>query len=231
MRRHEIWVADLDPNVSTVESLGPGRTLEEHCQYMVDIYTRQIDAEPESAYWYLSRAKFYIYLDDREKALADVEKYAGIVKDPSGIAGGYNNLVWELVISPGVKLFDSTSVVELARKAVQAAPEIASFWKTLCVAYYRAGQWEDAITASGKSRELGAGGHEGIDLFFIAMAQWQLGNKAEARQFYDQAVEWMEQNQPDNGELACFRAEAAELLEAGDTSMQNGKEVVPAKNE
>ncbi len=53
----EIWVADLDPNVSTIEALGPGRTIEQHCQEMVDLYTRRIDIDPEDErnYLYLGR--------------------------------------------------------------------------------------------------------------------------------------------------------------------------------
>ncbi len=57
--------------------------------------------------------------------------------------------------------------------------------------------------------------------FFLAMAHWQLGEKDEARQWYDQAVEWMEQKQPDNDELRRFRVEAAELL--GISEQPNGK--------
>ena len=44
------------------------------------------------------------------------------------------------------------------------------------------------------------------------MAHWQVGNKEEARRWYDKAVEWMEKNKPDDEELRRFRAEAAELL-------------------
>jgi hypothetical protein len=44
------------------------------------------------------------------------------------------------------------------------------------------------------------------------MAEWQLGNKDEAREWYENAVEWMEKNAADNKELIRFRAEAAELL-------------------
>jgi len=53
----EIWVADLEPNVSTIEALGPGRMIEEHFQEMADYYRRRIDTEPEDAenYLYLSR--------------------------------------------------------------------------------------------------------------------------------------------------------------------------------
>ncbi|NIS52951.1 MAG: protein kinase [Phycisphaerae bacterium] len=69
----EIWVANLDPNVPTAESLGPGRTPEEHCQEMADFYTRRINFEPENAGYYLSRAECYMYLQNRERASADIE--------------------------------------------------------------------------------------------------------------------------------------------------------------
>jgi hypothetical protein len=59
--------------------------------------------------------------------------------------------------------------------------------------------------------ELGKGGNS-FDWYFLAMAHWQLGKKDESRKWYDQAVEWMEKNQPKNEELRRFRAEAAELL-------------------
>jgi serine/threonine protein kinase/Flp pilus assembly protein TadD len=76
----DIWVANLDPNVSTAEALGPGRTIEEHCQEMVRHYTRRIDTDPGHAENYISRAIFYAYLEDREKALADLDKCAKLVK-------------------------------------------------------------------------------------------------------------------------------------------------------
>ena len=44
------------------------------------------------------------------------------------------------------------------------------------------------------------------------MAHWQVGEKDKARQRYDEAVQWMEKNQPKNDELRRFQAEAAELL-------------------
>ena len=50
------------------------------------------------------------------------------------------------------------------------------------------------------------------DWFFLAMAHWKLGNKDEARAWYDRAVQWMDKNQPKNEELGRFQAEASELL-------------------
>ena len=51
-----------------------------------------------------------------------------------------------------------------------------------------------------------------MELIFLAMAHWQLGDKILARSWYDKVVSWMEKNQPNNEELLRFRAEAAALL-------------------
>jgi serine/threonine protein kinase/Tol biopolymer transport system component len=72
---HEIWFADLDPNISSIESLGGGRTLEEHYQEMVDHYTRLIEADPNDAENYRLRAQYYDFLHDEEKALTDIHHY------------------------------------------------------------------------------------------------------------------------------------------------------------
>ena len=53
------------------------------------------------------------------------------------------------------------------------------------------------------------------DFFFLAMAHWQLDQKDQAREWYAKAVEWMNQNQPDDEEFTRFRAEAAALLGIG----------------
>jgi hypothetical protein len=55
-------------------------------------------------------------------------------------------------------------------------------------------------------------GGDSFDWFFLAMAHWQLDQKAEAQKWYGRAVEWMQKNQHKNPELVRFRAEAAELL-------------------
>jgi len=45
------------------------------------------------------------------------------------------------------------------------------------------------------------------------MARWQLGDKKDARKWYDQAVQWLEKSRVKNEELARFREEAEKLLE------------------
>ncbi|MBM4027387.1 MAG: hypothetical protein FJ280_18570, partial [Planctomycetes bacterium] len=75
----EIWTADLDPKVSTVEALGSGRTLEEHYREVVDLYTRRIGVDPQDAYAHSSRAQYYDYLHEREKAQADMRQFSVIL--------------------------------------------------------------------------------------------------------------------------------------------------------
>ena len=48
----------------------------------------------------------------------------------------------------------------------------------------------------------------GLDWLILAMVQWRLGNKEEARRRYDQAIPWLEENGP-NRTFSRLRAEAA----------------------
>ena len=130
-------------------------------------------------------------------------------------AGTLNNVAWRLVTSRFEDERDAKLAVELAQKAVELAPQAGHIWNTLGVAHYRVGDWPAAITALEKSMELRKGG-DCNDWFFLAMARWQLGEKNKAREFYDQAVDWMDKNQPNNEELLRFRTEATELLKSND---------------
>ena len=116
-----------------------------------------------------------------------------------------------LSICPDPDFRDEQRAVALAKKAVALMTQNASHWTTLGIAHYRAGDWKAAVAALEKSMELRNGG-DSNDWFFLGMARSQLGEKEEARKRYDQAVEWMEKNKPDDEELRRFRAEAAELL-------------------
>jgi eukaryotic-like serine/threonine-protein kinase len=131
-----------------------------------------------------------------------------------------NNEAWLLATNPDPKLRDIHAALKLALQAVQAKPSDGTFWNTLGVAYYRSGEWNKAIKSLEKGMALRAGG-DASDWFFLAMANWQLGDKADARKQYDRAVVWMKQFRPADEELLRFRAEAEELL---------GLKVTPAPN-
>jgi serine/threonine protein kinase/tetratricopeptide (TPR) repeat protein len=122
------------------------------------------------------------------------------------------SLAWMLATASDVKVRDPKRALELAKELVEATPKEGGRWNTLGVAYYRAGDWKGAIAALEKAEELARGKSLGYNAVFLAMAHWQLGEKDKARQWYDRAVGWMEENKSNDPELLQFRAEAAQLL-------------------
>jgi hypothetical protein len=85
------------------------------------------------------------------------------------------------------------------------------------VARYRVGDWRGAIEALEKS--IAFQGRNSYDEFFLAMCRWRLGARQDSIRLYEQAVRWMQEKRPLDEELRRFRAEAAELLEIGDSSL------------
>ncbi|MBN2314080.1 MAG: protein kinase [Sedimentisphaerales bacterium] len=78
----DIWAADLAPNVSTTEALGPGKTMDEHVHEMLAVYNRRIKADPKDAYAYSGRAHYYDCLNDKAKVRADMKNWSAILSAP-----------------------------------------------------------------------------------------------------------------------------------------------------
>jgi Flp pilus assembly protein TadD len=106
-----------------------------------------------------------------------------------------------------------------AVRAVELQPDSAAYRNTLGVARYRCGDRRAAITELTKAEELEPLRWFGHNAFFIAMAHWQLGERAVARDWHAKAVAWLEQHADRDtrydAELGRFRAEAEEVLELG----------------
>jgi serine/threonine protein kinase len=122
-----------------------------------------------------------------------------------------NALAWLLANCPDRTLRDPGKALELAMEVVLRAPATGEYWNTLGATQYRAGDWKSAVGTLTRSMELRKGG-DAADWFFLAMAHWHSGDRAQARTWYDRALQWLETNRPEDEELRCFRAEAADLL-------------------
>jgi tetratricopeptide (TPR) repeat protein len=122
-----------------------------------------------------------------------------------------NNLAWLLATCPEVNLRNSKDAVDYARRAVEMSSNQGMYWNTLGVAYYRAGDFEEAKTALYRSMELRNEG-DSFDWFFLALIHSKQGHKSRATEWYDKAVEWSHQHQPGDDELYRFQVEAAEEL-------------------
>jgi tetratricopeptide (TPR) repeat protein len=180
--------------------------------------TRALELRPDYVNAWSNRGEAYGALGRWGKAISDFAKASDLA--PASPAA-LNQLAWLLAACPEAKFRDPGRAVEAAKKAVALAPEGGGYWNTLGVAHYRAGDWKAAVAALQKSVELRHGG-DGFDFLFLAMAQWQAGNRADARTWYDRAVHWLgEQREAlakdarQAEELRRFRAEAEELLQVG----------------
>jgi serine/threonine protein kinase/WD40 repeat protein len=121
-------------------------------------------------------------------------------------------LAWLLAVCPDPKSGDAKQAVELAKKAVNAVPDRWQYWRTLGLTHQSAGDHQAAVKALTRSLELRHDG-ESFDYFPLAAAHQRLGNKAEARTWYDRGVAWMAFNShPYAAELALIRADAEAAL-------------------
>jgi tetratricopeptide (TPR) repeat protein len=82
---------------------------------------------------------------------------------------------------------------------------------TVGMALYRAGLWKEAIDALEQARAMRKGA-EAVDCFFRAMSHWQLGQKEEAREWYERALRQMDNAPPRDGEALRLCQEAEDLL-------------------
>ncbi len=134
-----------------------------------------------------------------------------------------NNVSWFLATCPEPDLRDPARAVELARKAVERAPQNGECWNTKGAAEYRAGHWDEAISALSRSMELSSGGSP-ADWIFLAMTHRRKGNDGEARSWFAKASAWMDRNRSTDEDLIRLRDEAAALLgpSDGDRAMPAG---------
>jgi superkiller protein 3 len=113
-----------------------------------------------------------------------------------------------------LQLRDPEDALQLAQKAVELAPQSAEAWAALGWALHRGGNWKASIEALEKSiaLETSPDGRNVPQWFFLAMANWQLGDRVAARKWYDQAAEWTDKNQPNNQELRRLQVEVEALM-------------------
>jgi tetratricopeptide (TPR) repeat protein len=165
---------------------------------------------------WMNRAGAHCELHQYEQAIAD---YKEAIRLDDREAHAYGGLAQLLATAADPKYRDPVQALEMAKKGTELAPRVASHWSVLGIAHVRAGEGQAAVTALDRAMKLSNGG-DAFDWFILALAHWQLGNKQEARRWYDRGVAWMENNKEalarDKYQADVIRGvgdEAAALLE------------------
>jgi tetratricopeptide (TPR) repeat protein len=128
-----------------------------------------------------------------------------------------NDRAWALATDPDAAERDPARAVRLAEELLALVPHDTQGWNTLGAARYRAGDWDGAIAALQKYRELRTDDAEWSNPFLLAMAHWEKGEHAEARRWYGVGADWMEKTRSTSDTLTRVRREAAELLGVKET--------------
>ncbi len=197
-----------DALVWAYKGIGDALTRQAKLDAAVAAYRKCIEIEPTFVWGYLQ--SIWTLQEQGKQQEANILLGKAHALDPAD-PQHRNVLAWHFVTGLPKELREPALGVKLARGAVELEPGVGTYWNTLGVAHYRAGDWNAAIAALQKSMELGKGG-DSFDWFFLAMAYEKLGDTQKARQWYERATVWMEKNQAKNEELGRFKAEAAELL-------------------
>jgi tetratricopeptide (TPR) repeat protein len=145
---------------------------------------------------------------NREEAIAE---WRAATRTQATCARSRNKLAWTLDVPLKRPQREYDEALIHAREAVRMEPWDGACVNTLALAEYRVGHWSESIAASKRAMALGDGGGP-LDWFFLAMAQWQKGDKDEARRGFERAVAWTKEKDPKNTELRQFWTEAADLL-------------------
>jgi len=168
-------------------------------------------------------ASAYLQSKQWDKAIG---AYAQAIEFDPKNAENVNNLAWLLATCPDAQLRNPTRAVELATKACELTPKDGNCWISLGVAQYRAGNWKPARESLDKAMILRNGG-DCADWFFLAMVHWQLGDKAEARKWYDKADLWMATHQHPDWPLLRSEAAALMKIESGVEYPESPKKQIP----
>jgi tetratricopeptide (TPR) repeat protein len=126
-------------------------------------------------------------------------------------ARALNDLAWLLVKTPASS--SSASRAEaLAERAVMVDPEVASYWNTLGLAYYRVGNWDDALAALEHSATLGGEAYMGANDLLASLVRHGQGEPGAAAEALSRAEARLANNPSLAEALRDLRLEAASRI-------------------
>jgi tetratricopeptide (TPR) repeat protein len=146
---------------------------------------------------------------------ARLPKTATLNLRPDWLDEGFD-IAWGRTISADAWREDRGEVLALTKGLVEDAPHLPHVWQVRGWALYRAGDYRASIEALERSISLQSDppGGDPWQWLFLAMNYWQLAERAQARAWYQEAFQWLDENPAQKSpEILRVREEAAKLLE------------------
>jgi tetratricopeptide (TPR) repeat protein len=187
-------------------------------------YPKTVGYGEEAASAWLSMGRVYQATERPEKAAEafrrSIQLYEQLSLERPERTLYQTTLASLLADCPAEGLRNPRRAAELAKKALEVEPHASWLWVTLGVAHYRQGEWKAAVFALETGLRQNAP-DTGRGTFYLAMSYARHGSGERARRSYEQAVKWMDKNQPRNPDLVRMRAEAGEVLKIPDSLRRN----------
>jgi tetratricopeptide (TPR) repeat protein len=178
-------------------------------------YPKTIGYREEAAAAWLSLGRLYLAAGRRDEVARPFERCIELYEQlclERPLRTPYKTTLASLFADCPVEgVRNPSRAVELAKKALEAEPYASWLWVTLGVAYYRQGQWIAAVSALETGLRQNAP-DTGRGTFYLAMTCAQTRDGRRARRLFEDAVNWMDKNQPRNPDLVRLRAEADAVL-------------------
>jgi serine/threonine protein kinase/WD40 repeat protein/Tfp pilus assembly protein PilF len=174
-------------------------------------YTRAAAISPGDRRILAARGAAYLSVNQYAPGFADCE--AAIAAEPDQ-ALLRNSLAWAYVSAPA-PFRNPAKALTHAQSAVRLSPEIAIYHNTLGVTLYRLGRYRDAVIELETSLATTSRKFVSIDLYFLAMCQFHLGDTDKAKAHLERARGLHDESRLiglDLEENQVFRVEAEALL-------------------
>src|SRR5262249_9665634 len=105
-----------------------------------------------------------------------------------------DGLAWTLATCADPLLRNAPRAVRIAKRVVEMMSNSGSYWITLGAAHYEAGEYEAAVLALERARQLSYE-YDSSGLFFLAMAHCKLGHKEQARTCLREGIDMLEKKE------------------------------------
>jgi eukaryotic-like serine/threonine-protein kinase len=151
-------------------------------------HSRAIKLAPQSLDYPVCRGRVYLRTGQTDKAEEDFRNASKLAADKA------NALAFEIIASPNPLDRERSLALELAKQAARQAPGEAMNWTTLGGAYYWKGEWQAAIQALEQAERRAPGKYLGLNAYFRALCHQQLGAPVKAKDYYDRAIRWYQEN-------------------------------------
>jgi len=184
---------------------------------------RAVEHSPKNGSTYLTRAQTLLFEDGHcDRAVADLARAQELAPDSSTIAGGWSEpfstiggIAWvhaALMYRQCPAQFDGQLALDLANKGVEGSPGNVAGNNSLGMTLYRLDRFREARQALLRATELRSPKPEPPELFVLAMTEWKLGNRDEARSYHERAVARMNETYPRYPGYIMLKEEAAEVV-------------------